>query len=146
VDSEDEMQAALDAELQKRRNWLNAENTRRRLDNKPPLSESDPYVQQRWAQMQERWLARNSESDEAEAGLKDELDFHLPSADFKSDSTFEFEIYKMVAHLLNQLDDMGENLIAFCDDSGETELSGAQHAVRYDQETNKWVMGSGRDV
>jgi hypothetical protein len=71
---------------------------------------------------------------------------NLPEAK-KEPTTFEYDIYHLVAGLLNKLEALGENLFAFSDpETGETELSGVSHTVKYEEDSALWVITAGRGV
>lgn len=151
MDSEDEMAAALDENGREpidRWRWLNAENTRRRISGERQVSTRDQFVLDKFAQIAEinaKRAAGISTEPEAtdEAG---QIEFHLPAAGAIPESTFEFDTYKMVCQLLNQLEAMGENLLAYGDENGLTELGGENHTLRYDNDLGKWTIQPGRSV
>lgn len=159
MDSEDEAAFAIDTfeEHQKRKfNWLNAENTRRRLIGHPPLTSRDPHVIERWAKMDARREEQIAQMASGSTGIstdgeidapaeEGQIEFHLPSVNVALSSTFLYDTFKFIAGLLNELEAQGENLIAYADEkTGETELSGETHSIVYDDAAGKWVVQAGR--
>lgn len=145
MDSEDAMQAALDGEAAKRAehatrkfNWLNAENTRRRISGMPLLGSDSPEVIERWRTM------------DLMAGYGPEIEVtpesapELPGMPEEKITSLQFDMYEMVANLLNRLELLGENLLADYDETGNTQLGGESHTLVFSMESLMWEIKEGR--
>ena len=55
-----------------------------------------------------------------------------------------YHTYEMIRVLLNRLETSGENLLAYADDTGVTELGGESHTLKYDSDQAQWVITPGR--
>lgn len=126
--------------------WLRAENRRRDLSQLPPIFE-----------VPERYLTPMNSEDEMEAALESaasrtgnsdevgQIEFNL--VDKVEPTTLQNEIYILLGDLMNRLELMGENLIVYFDlETGDMELSGDSHTVKYDSLSERWVIIPGPTV